>query len=163
MIRPIRLWPDPVLSQKCADIPEITDEIRTLCDDLLETMYDAPGRGLAAPQIGVLKRVFVMDTDWKEGERNPRVMINPKITKPSETRQIGPEGCLSIPNVTTDIERAEAITLSWTGLDGSLFAERLTGFAAICAQHENDHLDGIVTFDRLVPEQRKLLEAEYFA
>lgn len=162
MIRPVRLWPDPVLSQKCAKVVEIDDDIHALCMDLLDTMYDAPGRGLAAPQIGVLARVFVMDTGWKEGERTPRVIINPTVTQPSATRQTGAEGCLSIPNVTVDVERAEAITLSWTALDGSLFVERLTGFDAVCAQHEFDHLEGIVTFDRLPFEQRQLLEGEYF-
>ncbi|MBT8414805.1 MAG: peptide deformylase [Boseongicola sp.] len=163
MIRPILLWPDPALSQKCAPVADIDDEVRTLCDDLLETMYDAPGRGLAAPQIGVLARVFVMDTKWKEGARDPRVFINPKITQPSKARQTGPEGCLSIPDVTADIERAEAITLSWTALDGSTHVERLAGFDAICAQHEFDHLEGIVTFDRLPSHQRQSLEASYFA
>ena len=161
MIRPIRLWPDPVLSQKCAEITKIDDDIRALCADLLETMYDAPGRGLAAPQVGVLKRVFVMDTGWKEGERTPRVVINPQIFQPSETRITGPEGCLSIPEVTTDIERAEAITLNWTALDGSRMSERLTGFDAICAQHEFDHLEGLVTFDRLPTDQRDILEGAY--
>ena len=163
MIRPILLWPDPILSQRCARVADIDDDIRTLCDDLLETMYDAPGRGLAAPQIGVSARVFVMDTTWKEGARSPRVFINPTLTQPSEARQTGPEGCLSIPDITADIERAEAITLSWTALDGSLFVERLAGFDAICAQHEFDHLEGIVTFDRLPRDQRQLLEASYFA
>ncbi|MBT8458815.1 MAG: peptide deformylase [Boseongicola sp.] len=161
MIRPIRLWPDPVLSRACAEVAEIDDDIFALCDDLLDTMYDALGRGLAAPQIGVLARVFVMDTGWKEGDRDPRIVINPKITQPSEARQTGPEGCLSIPGVTAEVERAEAITMSWTAPDGSLFVERLTGFDAICAQHENDHLDGIVTFDRLPADTRKSLEGGY--
>lgn len=161
MIRPIVLWPDPILAQKCAPVTEIDDAIRVLCNDMLETMYAAPGRGLAAPQVGVLSRVFVMDTTGDETDRTPRVFINPKITNCSETRAIGPEGCLSIPGVTADIERAEAITLSWTALDGGHFFDHLTGFEAVCAQHEFDHLEGLVTFDHLAPDARKSLEAEF--
>ena len=163
MIRPILLWPDSVLSQKCAPVLAIDDAVRALCDDLLDTMYAAPGRGLAAPQIGVLQRVFVMDTSWKEGGRSPRIFINPEISSASQTRLTGPEGCLSIPGVTTNVERAEAITLRWTALDGSLFAEHLTGFDAVCAQHEFDHLEGLVTFDRLSADQRQSIETSYFA
>ncbi len=163
MIRPILLWPDPVLSQKCAPVLAHDDKLRALCDDLLETMYAAPGRGLAAPQIGVLQRVFVMDTTWKEGERSPRIFINPEVSDASQSRLTRPEGCLSIPGVTADVERAEAITLAWTALDGSIFVERLTGFDAVCAQHEFDHLEGLVTFDRLPGDQRRSIEASYFA
>ena len=163
MIRPIVLWPDPVLTQKCALVREIDDEIIALCDDLLDTMYAAPGRGLAAPQIGALRRVFVMDTTWREGDHSPRVFINPEISDPSERRVTGPEGCLSIPGVTTDVERADSITLRWTALDGSLFVERLTGFDAVCAQHEFDHLEGLVTFDRLPADQRQSIEASYLS
>jgi len=161
VIRAIVLWPDPVLSEVCAPVAQIDAATRALCDDLLETMYDAPGRGLAAPQVGVLQRVFVMDTTWKDGERAPRVFINPEITDRSETLVIGSEGCLSIPDLAADVARAEAITLRWTAPDGSIFVERLTGFDAVCAQHEFDHLEGLVTFDRVAPELRSALEGEY--
>lgn len=161
MIRAIVLWPDPVLSEVCAPVAQIDSATRTLCDDLLETMYDAPGRGLAAPQVGVLQRVFVMDTTWKDGERTPRVFINPEITDRSETLVIGSEGCLSIPGLAADVERAEAITLRWTAPDGRILVERLTGFDAVCAQHEFDHLEGLVIFDRVAPELRSALQAEY--
>lgn len=163
MIRPIVLWPDPVLTQVCAAVTDIADDIQALATDMLETMYAAPGRGLAAPQVGVPIRLFVMDAAGANAERTPRVLINPEIIDRSDTRISGPEGCLSIPGVTTDIDRAAEITLRWTGLDGSLFVEHLTGFEAICAQHETDHLDGIVTFDRLTVAARQAVEAEYFA
>lgn len=163
MIRPILLWPDPVLSQKCAPVRALDDKLRALCDDLLDTMYAALGRGLAAPQIGVPQRVFVMDTTWKDGERSPRIFINPEISDASRSRLTGPEGCLSIPGVTADVERSESITLRWTALDGSIFVERLTCFDAICAQHEVDHLEGLVTFDRLPGDQRRSIEASYLA
>ena len=97
MIRDIVLWPDPVLSQPCEKVCEIDAEVHALARDMLETMYDAPGRGLAAPQVGVPLRLFVMDCGWKEGEPRPVVMVNPNIQWQSEDRVIGPEGCLSIP------------------------------------------------------------------
>ena len=163
MIRPIVLWPDPVLSTPCARIEAIDDEVRKLAADMLETMYAAPGRGLAAPQVGVARRLFVMDTAWKDGEPAPVVMVNPEIVAESADRVIGPEGCLSIPGVTADVERALSVTLSWTTLDGETREAVLSRFDAICAQHELDHLDGIVTFDRVAPALRALLEQDYLA
>jgi peptide deformylase len=163
VIRPIVLWPDPVLATVCAPVTRIDDEVRQLAADMLETMYAAPGRGLAAPQVGVALRLFVMDAGWKTGERLPRIVINPEIVTESQTRVTGPEGCLSIPGVTADVERAETVTLRWTTPDGAVHEEDLTGFEAICAQHEFDHLNGIVTFDRLAPEMRAELEKVYAA
>ena len=163
MIRPIVLWPDPVLATVCAPIERIDDGIRQLAADMLETMYAAPGRGLAAPQVGVALRIFVMDAGWKDGERSPRIVINPEIVTVSASRATGPEGCLSIPGVTADVERAENVTLRWTSLDGASHQEELTGFEAICAQHEFDHLNGVVTFDRIAPEARAELEKVYAA
>ena len=161
MIRDIVLWPDPVLSKPCNPVDDITDDIRKLADDMLETMYDAPGRGLAAPQVGVSLRLFVMDTEWKDGERAPRVLINPKIEWRCNDRVTGEEACLSIPGVTAHVERNAEVAMVWTTLDGDKREEVLKGPAAICAQHELDHLDGIVTFDRISKEQRAELEAVY--
>lgn len=160
-VLPIVLWPDPRLSRRCDSIAEIDAEIGNLAADMLDTMYAAPGRGLAAPQVGVLRRLFVMDTTWKEGPRTPLVCINPEITWRSDATAVGPEGCLSIPEVVTEVRRAREIRLAWTGLDGVRREEMMTGFAAICAQHEYDHLDGIVTFDRLDPAAREVAEAVY--
>jgi peptide deformylase len=128
---------------------------------MLETMYAAPGRGLAAPQVGVLQRLFVMDPGWKEGVKSPIVCINPEILWLSDRQKLGPEGCLSIPDVPTNVMRATEIRLRWTDLSGAVQEQHLTGFAAICAQHEYDHLDGIVTFDRLPADARQVAEAIY--
>ena len=163
MIRSIVLWPDPVLATHCAPVERIDDEVRQLAADMLETMYAAPGRGLAAPQVGVALRLFVMDAGWKNGESSPRIVINPEIVTESQVRVSGPEGCLSIPGVTAEVERAESLTMRWTSLDGAMHEEDLSGFEAICAQHEFDHLNGIVTFDRIAPETREELEKVYAA
>lgn len=152
-VLPILHWPDPYLSTPCAPAPQ-TDAVRKLAADMLETMYAAPGRGLAAPQVGHPIRLFVMDVTWKEGTPAPRICLNPEILWRSDSTATGIEGCLSIPGITTDITRATDIHLRWTDLDGTTQDETLSGFAAICAQHEYDHLDGIVTFDRLPPAAR---------
>lgn len=157
-ILPILRWPDPRLATPCTPVAE---DVAQLAADMLETMYAAPGRGLAAPQVGVLKRLFVMDVAWKEGPPAPSVVINPQILWRSDDTATGAEGCLSIPGIMTDISRATQIRMTWTDLHGQLQDEILTGFAAICAQHEYDHLDGLVTFDRLPPDQRAAAQAAY--
>ncbi|MGC9419576.1 MAG: peptide deformylase [Rhodovulum sp.] len=160
---PILRWPDERLRTPCAPVGEITDEIRTLADDMLETMYAAPGRGLAAPQVGVLKRLFVMDPNGRAGPRAPRIFLDPVIEARSDDTATGPEGCLSIPGIVADVERSVEITVRWRDLDGTELRETLSGFPAICAQHEIDHLDGIVTFDRVAPDLRAALEQAYSA
>jgi peptide deformylase len=157
---PIRRWPDPILSQDCAEVADVASVSR-LAADMLETMYAAPGRGLAAPQVGHAIRLFVMDVAWKEGQPDPFICVNPEIVARSPDRVTGPEGCLSIPGVTAEVPRASWIVLRWTTPEGVAREARLDGPAAICAQHEYDHLDGIVTFDRVTPEARTALEAEY--
>jgi peptide deformylase len=155
-ILPILRWPDARLSVRAGAVDGITPAIRQLAADMLETMYAAPGRGLAAPQVGVLQRLFVMDVAWKTGTPAPVVCINPEILWSSAVIAAGDEGCLSIPGPLTRITRPQAIVMAWTGLDGKRREERLSGFAAICAQHEFDHLDGIVTLDRLAAPERAL-------
>ncbi|MFE3836834.1 peptide deformylase [Pseudogemmobacter sonorensis] len=159
MILPILRWPDPRLSTPCAEAV-LSEDLRRLAADLLETMYDAPGRGLAAPQTGHLLRLFVMDTGWKEGAPAPVVMVNPQILWASDRRVPGPEGCLSLPGPTTMIERAAEVRVRWLDLEGVVQERVLTGMEAICAQHEYDHLDGILTLDRLSPDARARAEAE---
>jgi peptide deformylase len=162
-LRAIRLWPDPVLAQVCAPVEVIDDNIRVLAADMLETMYAAPGRGLAAPQIGVTLRIFVMDTGWKDGEPAPSVFINPEIIGFDGLEEAGDEGCLSIPGVTTSVVRPQRVTLSWTSLEGVVTEAEFDGFAARCVQHEFDHLNGVVTLDRLSDDARARAEAEYAA
>lgn len=158
MILPILRWPDPRLSQPCKPAV-LDDDLRRLAADMLETMYAAPGRGLAAPQVGHLVRLFVMDVAWKTGDPAPLVFINPEIAL-SGDRVSGPEGCLSIPGPVTGIERSSKVHARWTDLAGAAQEAEFDGFAAICIQHEFDHLDGILTLDRLSPEARVRAEAE---
>ena len=126
---------------------------------MLETMYDAPGRGLAAPQVGRLVRMFVMDVAWKTGEPDPMVFVNPEL-EVMGNRVTGPEGCLSISGPVTEVERNDTVRVRWTDLEGVAREQVFDGFAAICIQHENDHLDGILTLDRLPPELRAKAKTE---
>ncbi|MEM1074101.1 MAG: peptide deformylase [Pseudomonadota bacterium] len=153
-LRKILRWPYDALGTVCSDVDEITPDIRILAQDMLDTMYAAPGRGLAAPQVGVLKRLFVMDVDWKEGARDPQVFLNPVILERSDTLASRFEGCLSIPGVTAELRRPERVRLRWTALNGAVEEADFDGFASACVQHEIDHLDGIVTLDRLDADAR---------
>ena len=119
--------------------------------------------GLAAPQGGVLKRLFVMDCTWKEGKRSQMVMINPSIMAVERVPVTMEEGCLSIPGVMVPVERPVAVTVQWTAAEGDIHMADFDGFEARCIQHEFDHLNGTVTFDHLDPEARSAVEAEYTA
>ncbi|ANB33055.1 peptide deformylase [Rhodovulum sulfidophilum] len=162
-VLPILRWPDPRLATACAPIGQVTPEIARLAQEMLDTMYEAPGRGLAAPQVGVLKRLFVMDVNGAAGPRNPRIFIDPVIEERASETMVGPEGCLSLPGIVAEVQRAIEITLRWTDLDGTRRREVLSGISAVCAQHEIDHLDGIVTLNRVDAGQRSELEAAYGA
>jgi len=142
-VLPVLTVPDARLRQVCAPV---VGDVSALAADLLETMYVAPGRGLAAPQVGALLRLFVMDEHWKDGTFAPQVFVNPRIVDRFGA-VTGPEGCLSIPGGVVRVTRAVEVMVEWSGLDGGTQAARLTGFAAICAQHEIDHLDGVLTLD----------------
>ncbi len=161
-VLPILRWPDARLSRICDPVGEASF-VRGLVADMFETMYDAPGRGLAAPQVGVLLRVFVMDVGWKTGDRTPVVCINPRIVAASEMLADGEEGCLSIPGVLAEVQRPVSVTLEYLDVEGVPHTDLLGGAAARCAQHEIDHLDGMVTFDRLAPHARATVIAEYEA
>ena len=161
-ILPILRWPDPRLSTLATPAAADDGALR-LAQDMLDTMYAAEGRGLAAPQIGVLSRVFVMDANWKTGPRMPEIFLNPDIIWRSQTTAASPEACLSIPGPVTLVTRATEIILRWITPEGAIAAQKLIGFRAICAQHEIDHLDGIVTLDRLTPEARAKAVAEIAA
>jgi peptide deformylase len=157
VIRRLRLWPDPVLACVAAQVTAFDDDLRALAADMLETMYAAPGRGLAAPQVGVSLRLFVMDVGWKDGAPGPRVIVNPVLSDASAETAPMHEGCLSIPGVSAEVVRPVAVTLTARDLDGTVTAERLSGFAALCVQHETDHLDGILTLDRIGAAERARL------
>lgn len=162
-VRAILTWPDDRLTAMCSPVSEINDHIRLLAADMLETMYAAPGRGLAAPQVAELLRIFVMDPTWKEGHPDPMICINPEIITRSDTVTTAAEGCLSIPGVEALVSRPETIRMAWTDLGGVVQQADLSGFAALCAQHELDHLDGIVTLDRVDAAQRADILAIYGA
>ena len=158
--RPILLWPDPRLKEVAVAVGD-DDEVQRLSNDLLATMYAAKGRGLAAPQIGIGRRIFVMDVHWKEGAPDPCVFVDPKLEAQSETRASGIEGCLSLPGIEASVTRPDWVHLKWTGIDGLPNSARFEGFSARCIQHEIDHLNGVVTLDHLAPEERARQEAEY--
>lgn len=158
--RPILRWPDPRLSQVCAPLGQ-ADGLDALVGEMFQTMYEANGRGLAAPQVGEMIRLFVMDTGWKDGDMRPVVCIDPEILHVSDETSVMAEGCLSIPGVLARVTRPDRIVLAYTDLSGSRREESLSGAEARCAQHELDHLDGKVHFDRLEPAERTALEAEY--
>jgi peptide deformylase len=161
-IRPILETPDPLLRQISAPVAEVTEEIRTLVDDMLETMYAAPGIGLAAIQVGVPKRVLVIDLQEPEEEggepvRKPLVFINPEIVQESETLQVYNEGCLSVPEMYAEVERPDRIRARWLDRDGEAHEEELDGLLAVCLQHEMDHLEGILFIDHLSRLKRDML------
>ena len=147
--RPILMLPDERLRAIADPIEKIDDGIKALAKDMLDTMYDAPGIGLAAPQIGELKRIVVMDLA-KEGEKpEPMVMINPEILKFSDETVVTEEGCLSIPELYYDVERPKEVTVRYTDLEGKTIERDADDRLAICIQHELDHLDGVLYIDYL--------------
>jgi peptide deformylase len=155
-LRPILKYPDPRLKQMAEPVKEVNDEIRRLVDDMAETMYAAPGVGLAANQVGVLLRVFVIDIANDDEPSDLRVFINPQITATVGT-QTWEEGCLSFPGVTEEIRRAEKVTVTALDRDGKSFELEAEGLLAVAIQHENDHLNGVVMLDKLNAVKRKLL------
>ena len=156
MIRPILIHPDPRLKKACDPVTEITDDLRRLADDMLETMYDAPGIGLAAPQVAVMKRVLVMDC-IKEGTPRPMVLMNPKVVWSSEDLASYEEGCLSIPDQYAEVKRPAEVRVEWLGLDGKMQEEQFAGLWSTCVQHEIDHLDGKLFIDYLGPLKRQMI------
>lgn len=158
MLRPILIHPDPRLKKRCDPVTEITPEIARLAEDMLATMYDAPGIGLAAPQIGVNRRVIVMDCVKEPGaEPRPMVLVNPEITWSSEDTSVYDEGCLSIPDQYAEVTRPAEVRVKWRALDGTEQEEQFAGLWATCVQHEIDHLDGKLFIDYLGPLKRQLI------
>jgi len=146
----IVLYPDPILGKLCSPIPEITDEIRTLARDMLETMYEAPGVGLAAPQVGRLINMVVYDPAGKDEPKQPHVIINPEVTLTGREIVSEKEGCLSVPmDFRADVRRSETIHLKALDLDGNVIDRDIDGFEAIIVQHETDHLKGVLFIDKI--------------
>lgn len=153
-------YPDKILNQKCEPVTEVTDEIRKLLNDMLETMYADKGVGLAAPQIGILKRIIVVDDKVSEEGTpgpNPRFIVNPEIIRKSEDMVWFNEGCLSVPGQCAEVKRHQAVTikyLDYNGLEQILDAE---DYLAVILQHEIDHLDGILYIDRISRLKRNMI------
>ena len=157
-LRNILIHPDPRLKKVATPIASVSDDIRRLADDMLETMYDAPGIGLAAPQIGVTERMLVMDCVKDENATpEPMVLINPEITWVSETKNVYEEGCLSIPEQYAEVERPAEVEVAWTDQHGKAMRERFDGLWATCVQHEIDHLNGKLFIDYLKPLRRQMI------
>jgi len=149
--------PDPILRKAALPVERVDDALRRLADDMLETMYAAPGVGLAAPQVGVSRRLVVLDVSAKEDERQPMVLINPKIVAFGEERRVYEEGCLSIPDVKVEIERPASLTVAFLDRDGQPQEMAADGLLATVIQHEVDHLDGRLIIDFLSRLKRDMI------
>ncbi len=148
-LRDILIVPDPILKKVSARVDVVDDELRALMDDMLETMYAAPGIGLAAIQIGVPKRVIVMDLAKPDEPPAPRYFVNPEILWASEETQPYEEGCLSVPEIYDEVERPAHVKLRYLDYNGKAVEEDAEGMYAVCIQHEMDHLDGVLFIDHL--------------
>jgi peptide deformylase len=148
-ILPILTIPDPLLRKKAKPIERVDAELRHLMDDMLATMYDAPGIGLAAPQVGVLRRLIVMDPAKDDAPKSPIVMVNPEILNRSEEMRVHEEGCLSIPDFTAEIERPAKTRVSYVDPQGKKQEAELEGIWSTLVQHEIDHLNGVLFIDYL--------------
>jgi len=155
-IRPILTAPDPRLKVVSEPVAKVDGDIRTLIDDMIATMYDADGIGLAAIQVGVPKRVLVMDIDQKDGKKNPKAYINPKILWASEEMATFEEGCLSVPEIWDEVERPAKIRAEYLDRDGKRHEIEAEGLFATCLQHEMDHLEGILFVDHLSKLKRTM-------
>ncbi|SLN30800.1 Peptide deformylase [Roseovarius gaetbuli] len=158
MKRPILIHPDPRLKKVCTPVANVTDALRELSRDMLETMYDAPGIGLAAPQVGVLERVIVLDCVKGENETpRPMVMINPEVVAVSDETNVYEEGCLSIPDQYAEVTRPKEVEVRWVDINGKEHKEGFDGLWATCVQHEIDHLDGKLFIDYLGAMKRQMI------
>ncbi|ACV75023.1 MAG: peptide deformylase [Zymomonas mobilis] len=158
---PILEVPDPRLREKSTVVEVFDDNLQRLIDDMFETMYKAPGIGLAAIQVGVAKRLLVIDLQQPEedgeAKRNPMVFINPELTPEGEEKRLYNEGCLSVPDQYAEVRRPSVINAKWQDRDGNFHEERIEGLLATCLQHEMDHLEGILFIDHLSRLKRGML------
>ncbi|WP_272955627.1 peptide deformylase [Affinirhizobium pseudoryzae] len=156
-IKPLIILPDPLLRQVSKPIEQIDADVLKLADDMLETMYDAPGIGLAGIQIGVARRILVVDVSREGEEKQPLVVINPQILTSSDERSVYEEGCLSIPDYYAEVERPAAVTMEYVGRDGKQHRMEADGLLATCLQHEIDHLNGVLFIDHISRLKREMV------
>ncbi len=154
---PIIIAPDPRLKKVARPVASVDDAVRRLMDDMLETMYTAPGLGLAAPQVGVLKRVIVVDAAGEDSAANPLLLANPELLRVSDDDASYEEGCLSLPNHYADVVRPRAVRLRYLDRDGEIRELEADGLLATCVQHEMDHLDGILFVDHVSALKRNMI------
>ncbi|MEO1472206.1 MAG: peptide deformylase [Pseudomonadota bacterium] len=164
MRRQIIIHPDPRLKKVCDPVPDVDGQVRALMADMLETMYEAPGIGLAAPQIGVNARVIVLDCAPRDkdeagnpGPAHPFMMANPEIIESSDVIVPHEEGCLSIPDYYAEVSRPDRVAVRWMDPEGYTREHEFTGIWAVCVQHEIDHLDGKLFIDMLSPMRRRMV------
>lgn len=153
-------YPEPLLKQTSEPVTEFDDELRQLAVDMAETMYDAPGVGLAAPQVGVLKRLIVIDCSASEEPDDLLVAVNPEIVA-TEGESVEEEGCLSVPGFWANVKRAETVTMRYQDVEGNPQERTADGLLGTCMQHEIDHLEGVLFVDRLSPLKRSLFKKKY--
>ena len=157
MIRPILIHPDPRLKKLCDPVTQVTEDLVRLGHDMLDTMYDAPGIGLAAPQVAVTRRLIVMDCMKAPDAPRSLMLFNPKVTWSSSEVSTYEEGCLSIPDQYADVERPNVVTVTWMDETGAAREETFTGLWATCVQHEIDHLNGKLFIDYLGLMKRQMI------
>ncbi|MDB6081137.1 MAG: def [Chlamydiia bacterium] len=162
---PLTYYGNPILRAKAKQVTAITDEIRAFVNDMLDTMRESSGLGIAAPQVGKSLAIFITAPPIEEEgnefkQAPPQVFINPKLTEPSNELWIHSEACLSIPKVSGDVARPLEITVTWLDLDGKEYTKTFHGWAARVIMHENDHINGVLYIDRIPPEQRKAIEPQ---
>jgi peptide deformylase len=155
MILEVVKYGDPILTQRAEEVTEFDENLRKLVDNMFETMYGAPGVGLAAPQVGILKRLFVMDCSSGKNKKQKLALINPVI-ETEEGEQLGEEGCLSFPGIFFQVKRPERVVVRARDVDGSPITLDVMGLEARCASHETDHLDGELFISYLSPLKRDL-------
>jgi peptide deformylase len=156
-IKPLIILPDPLLRQVSQPVERVDSELNQLVDDMLETMYEAPGIGLAAIQVGVPRRLLVIDLAKEGEEPAPLVFINPKVIRSSEERSVYEEGCLSIPDYYAEVERPATITVTSLDRTGKEVTTEADGLLATCLQHEIDHLDGVLFIDHISRLKREMV------
>jgi len=156
-ILPIIKAPDPVLKRRCAPVERVDDGIRRLMDDMLETMYAAPGVGLAASQVGVSRRVIVVDVSPADGPRAPLLMANPEIVEASEEATPREEGCLSFPEHYAEVTRPDRVRVRYIDHENEIREVEAEGLLSTCIQHEMDHLDGVLFVDRISMVKRGII------
>lgn len=154
---PIIVAPDPRLKQVCAPVGRVDAAVRKLMDDMLETMYQAPGIGLSAPQVGVLKRIVVVDISKDKEQREPHRLINPELAWVSDEDTGHEEGCLSLPDQFADVVRPAAVRVRYLDQEGEIRDLEADGLLAVCIQHEMDHLDGILFVDHISALKRNMI------